>query len=171
MPKFIDIPKITQTKYHVDIFWTYLRQWLNSHEVNLDPDFQREYIWNQKQKEQYIEWILRGGQSGKDIYFNHPGWFKGFEGEMIIVDGKQRVNAVLDFLDNRVKAYNYYYKEYEDKINYLMASFSVYIADLEKRIDVLKWYIDMNTGGTYHTDKEINHVKNLLEIELRENLK
>lgn len=160
--KFINIKQITHANYHVDISWNYLKKWLISNKVNMNPDFQRKYIWTQKQKEQYVEWILRGGKSGKDIYFNHPKWFKGFEGEMIIVDGKQRVEAVLSFLDNKVKAYGYYYKQYKDKLNMLIVGFSVYIADLENRSDILQWYIDMNTGGTYHTNEEIKHVKTLL---------
>lgn len=165
MPKFSEIPQITKAKYHVDIFWSYLEEWLEDHQINLNPDFQRNYVWSSKQKEQYIEWILRGGQSGNDIYFNHPGWFRGFEGEMIIVDGKQRVDAVLGFLHDEVKAYGHYFSKYKDPPRLLTCNFSVYIADLKHRKDVLKWYIDMNTGGTVHTDEEIEHVKRLLENE------
>jgi len=165
MIKFRDIPQITVAKYHVDISWNHMVEWLEDVKVNMDPDFQREYIWTQTQKKQYIEWVLRGGNSGKDIYFNHPNWFKGFKGEMVIVDGKQRVNAVLDFLGNKIKAYDCYYNQYENKITPLCCSFSVYVADLEHKKDVLQWYIDMNTGGTCHTNEEIEHVKNLLKEE------
>jgi uncharacterized protein with ParB-like and HNH nuclease domain len=162
MPKFINIKRMTQTKYHVDVSWNYITEWLKSNKVNMNPDFQRNYVWSQKQKIQYLEWILRGGNSGKELYFNHPNWFKSFKGEMVIVDGKQRIESVLGFLNNKIKVYGYYYKQYEDKLNMLIAGFSINVADLENRSDVLQWYIDMNTGGTCHTDKEINHVKKLL---------
>lgn len=162
MPKFSDIPKITIANYHVNVFWTYLERWLQKNEVNLNPDFQRKYIWSQEQKEQYVEWILKGGNSGKDIYFNHPNWFRSFEGEMVIVDGKQRVNAVLGFLNNKVKAFGYYRNQYEDEFSFLLTNFDVYVADLKDEKDVLQWYIDMNTGGTCHTNKEIEYVKSLL---------
>ena len=163
--KFEDIPQITVAKYHIDVGWDYLEKWIESHQIDMDPDFQRGYVWTQLQKEQYVEWILRGGNSGKDIYFNHPGWFRSFKGTMVIVDGKQRVDAALGFLHNEVKAYGYYLKEYEDKLRYLTASFSVNVADLKNRKDVLKWYLDMNTCGTYHTNAEIEKVKELLKNE------
>ena len=165
MPKFADIPLITVAKYHVDVFWTYIEDWIDREEVDMNPDFQRDYIWTQKQKEQYVEWILRNGNSGRDIYFNHPGWFRSFEGNMVIVDGKQRVEAVIGFLHNEVKAYGYYMNEYTDKFRIMQCGFSVHVADLETREEVLKWYLDMNTGGTVHTDDEIQKVKDLLKGE------
>jgi len=165
MPKFRDIPQLTQAKYHVDLFWGYLEKWIRSHEIDMNPDFQRNYVWTQKQKEQYIEWILRGGNSGREIYFNHPGWFKGFKGTMIIVDGKQRIEAVLGFLHNKIKAYGHYNNEYTDKPDSLFCSFSANVADLESKDQVLKWYLDMNTGGTVHTDEEIKKVKKLIAKE------
>jgi len=39
------------------------------------------------------------------------------------------------------------------------------INDLPTRKDVLQWYLQMNTGGTVHTEEEINRVKMLLEKE------
>lgn len=162
MPRFQDIPLITVAKYHVDIFWTHIEDWIDREEIDMNPDFQRDYVWNQKQKEQYIEWILRNGNSGRDIYFNHPGWFRSFEGQMVIVDGKQRVEAVIGFLHDQVKAYGYYNSEYEDTFRIMHCGFSVHVADLETRKEVLQWYLDMNTGGTIHTNEEIEKVKELL---------
>lgn len=165
MPKFKNIPLITIAKYKVDIMWNYIETWLESEDPDMNPDFQRGYVWTQKQKEQYIEWILRNGDSGRDIYFNHPGWFREWEGRMVIVDGKQRIEAVLGFLHNKVKAYGYYRKEYADTWNNLHCSFHVHVADLKSRKEVLQWYLDMNTGGTIHTNEEVKKVKKLLSIE------
>ena len=165
MPKFQDIPLITIAKYHVDIFWTYIEDWIEKEEVDMNPDFQRDYVWNQPQKEQYVEWILRNGNSGKDIYFNHPGWFRDWDGDMVIVDGKQRIEAVIGFLHDKVKAYGYYNSEYEDNFRIMHCGFSVHVADLKTRKEVLQWYLDMNTGGTVHTNEEVEKVKELLKSE------
>jgi len=165
MPRFADIPLITAAKYHVDVFWDYIEDWIDREEVDMNPDFQRDYVWTQKQKEQYVEWILRNGNSGRDIYFNHPGWFREWDGRMVIVDGKQRIEAVIGFLNNEVKAYGYYKKEYSDKYRIMQCSFSVHVADLTTKKEVLQWYLDMNTGGTIHTDREIRKVKELLKRE------
>jgi len=165
MPKFQEIPLITIAKYKVDVMWSYLEKWIQQEDIDMNPDFQRDYVWTPKQKEQYIEWILRNGDSGRDIYFNHPGWFRSFEGQMVVVDGKQRIEAVLGFLHNKVKAYGYYRNEYEDTWNNLHCSFHVHVADLKTRKEVLQWYMDMNTGGTVHTKEEVEKVKELLKKE------
>jgi len=171
MPRFQDIPLITVAKYHVDVFWDFIENWIEEENVDMNPDFQRDYVWNQKQKEQYVEWILRNGNSGRDIYFNHPGWFREWKGNMVIVDGKQRVEAVIGFLHDEVKAYGYYKSEYTDKYRIMQCGFSVNVADLKTREEVLKWYLDMNTGGTIHTNKEIEKVKELLiEVQTGENI-
>ena len=162
MPKFQDIPLVTVAKYKVDVMWNYLENWLETEDPDMNPDFQRGYVWNQTQKEHYVEWILRNGDSGRDIYFNHPGWFREWDGRMVIVDGKQRVEAVLAFIHNKVKAYGYYRKEYQDQWNNLHCSFHVHVADLETRKEVLQWYLDMNTGGTMHTNEEVEKVRELL---------
>jgi hypothetical protein len=85
------------------------------------------------------------------------------DGRMVIVDGKQRVEAVLGFLNNEVKAYGYYRNEYEDEWNWFHSSFHFHVADLKTRKEVLQWYLDMNTGGTMHTDEEVEKVKKLLK--------
>ena len=41
--------------------------------VELNPDFQRNHCWTPKQRREYIEYCLRGGKTGHDIYFNQMG--------------------------------------------------------------------------------------------------
>jgi len=37
------------------------------------------------------------------------------------------------------------------------------VNNLKTRKEVLQWYIEFNSGGTVHTDAEIQRVKKLLE--------
>ena len=163
--KFNDIRRIQQPIYTINMCWSFLKEWIEEHKylnLNLDPDYQRDYVWTQKQKEQYIEWILREGQSGKIIYWNCPGWMRDFRGPMEIVDGKQRLNAVLEFLDNKVKAYGCYFDEYEVGLP-MHAEFIFSIGNFKSRKEILQWYVDMNTGGTAHTENEITKVMSLID--------
>ena len=104
-----------------------------------------------------------GGGSGKDIYFNCKGWMGSFDGPMVLVDGQQRINAVLDFLNNKVKAFGYFYDEYTDKLNSIDQDFIFYVNNLSDYKDVLRWYLALNTGGTIHTKEEIDKVKKMLK--------
>ena len=42
-------------------------------------------------------------------------------------------------------------------------SIKVNINDLKSEKEVLQWYVDMNAGGTPHTNEEINRVKKMIE--------
>jgi uncharacterized protein with ParB-like and HNH nuclease domain len=155
--------------YTIDVSWSYLREWISDnsgnkiYDIDLNPEFQRGYVWTKEQKVKYLEYILQNGESGKDIYFNHPNWMTSFKGRLVLVDGKQRLDAVLGFLNNEVKAFGYYYKEFEDKLDMLVAGFRIHIGNLETDKDIYNWYIAMNTGGTYHTNEEIDKVKKLIK--------
>lgn len=35
---------------------------------------------------------------------------------------------------------------------------------LDSEKEILEWYIDMNSGGTPHTDEEIEIVKNMINV-------
>jgi|WetSurMetagenome_2_1015567.scaffolds.fasta_scaffold01970_11 hypothetical protein len=167
MPKFRDIQQISLAGYECDISWSYLEDWLAGHgdmDINLDPDYQRGHVWYLPQQIAYIEHILRGGTGGKDIYWNCPGWRKDWKGPLELVDGKQRITAVLKFLHNKIPAFRHYYEEYEDSLHLLTARFRFYINDLTKRKDILQWYLDLNSGVA-HTSEELDRVRKILQKE------
>ena len=126
--------------------------------LELNPTFQRGHVWSKEQKTRYIEYILQGGTSGRDIYFNNPTWGKSYDGVTVCVDGLQRITAVQDFMENKIKVFGYYYKDFEDRLPF-DANFVFNIANLEKESDVVKWYIDFNAGGTPHSNEEIERVE------------
>lgn len=171
--KFKDIPKLISTtgKYNVHISWIYLKKYLNSlivkdgklASLDLNPDFQREHVWTKEQQIAYIEFKLAGGHGANEIIFNCAGWHSDYRGPFVLVDGKQRVTTVLDFLDNKIPAYGIFYKDFEDKLHSLYPNFIFFINDLANYKDVLKWYVQLNSGGTPHTQTEIEKVKNMIK--------
>ena len=62
--------------------------------VILDSDFQREGVWKTQQKRELIESILMGLPL-PIFYFNEDKM-----GRLIVIDGRQRLNAIFEFLDN-----------------------------------------------------------------------
>lgn len=176
-PRFQDVPQFTRgATYAVDISWPYLKSWLadilvEQKSVDMDPDFQRGHVWTREQQVRYVEFILRGGSSGKDIQCNCPGWEGvGAQGPYVLVDGKQRLTAVLAFLDNEFAVfeglpYGGFYRDFADKPNIMTAKFRWHVNNLSTRAEVLQWYLDLNTGGTVHAADEITRVRTLLEAE------
>lgn len=63
--------------------------------VILDSDFQRENVWSPQQQRELIESILMGLPL-PIFYFNQDK-----TGRLIVIDGRQRLNAIFSFLDNK----------------------------------------------------------------------
>lgn len=173
---FKDIPKFPTANKRTNIIFPDLKRWFEEHNVNMDPPYQRGYVWTQEQKERYIEFIFRGGESGKDIYINAPSWIDDCKDEdqewangIELVDGKQRVTAIIEFVDNKVKLFGKYLNEYRhwegDKPAILGFRYDVliHINTLQTKEEVVKWYLDLNSGGTIHTDNDLAIAKEYLE--------
>lgn len=167
--KFRDIPQFTrhgswECNFQFKDFVNEINKRIENDGLQLNPDFQRGNVWTEEQQIKYIEFLLRGGKTAKVIYFNHPHWnsedskYKDF----VCVDGLQRTIAIIAFVNNKFKVFNCYYKDFEDTPR---ADIRLNINDLQTRKEVLQWYIEFNSGGTIHTDEEINKVKELLEKE------
>lgn len=171
LTQIAQIPKLTRCgHYQVTVDWDYVEQWIadksEGMSLELDPDFQRGHVWNTDKQIKYVEFILRGGDSSKILYFNCPGWMTTFKGPMQLVDGKQRLEAVLAFLRGDIPAFGSYLSEWEPRMLRMSgAHFLMNVNDLKKREEVLQWYLDLNSGGVVHTEDELNKVRVLLEEE------
>lgn len=164
------IKKFPHTPYCVNMGLDYLLDWITKREeeynLDLEPDFQRGHVWNEEQQTAYIEFLLQGGTTGRDIYFNHPGWQTHFNGQMVLVDGLQRITAIKKFLADDLKVFGgYTFSQIENiSLNDHRLWMNIHVNNLQTRKDVLEWYVFMNSGVA-HTDEELNRVKKLAEEE------
>lgn len=63
-------------------------------DIQINPDFQREDVWVQKQKGELIESVLMGIPIPVFYFFENK------EGKIQIVDGRQRITTFIDFMNN-----------------------------------------------------------------------
>lgn len=163
--RFADIPKIFPLSYYeCDVPWDYVPEWVKTHNLNLDPEYQRGHVWSVEQEIAFIEFCLQGGESGRHIFINAPGW-PNPKLPPEVVDGKQRLTAILKFMNSEIPAFGTLLKNYSDKFPLeIWLCLRIHVVKLARR-DVLKFYIDLNSGGTIHRPEEIDRVKNLLEKE------
>jgi hypothetical protein len=141
--------------------------------LNLDHDFQRGHVWSEQKQIEYVEYKLRGGDYSDMILFNHPNWMGSWKGEMVLVDGKQRLEAVRKFVRNELPIFGGNHLNDFDYPSRLLRSvhFSFCINNIKTREGVLQWYLELNSGGVVHTDEEIQKVQRLLEEEKEKGLK
>lgn len=154
--------------YSLDFFKEKIEKWQKDQNLQLNPDFQRGHVWTENQQILFIEHILKLGDNlsrTPPIFFNHPGWMNSWEGEFVCVDGLQRITAILKFLNAELKIFGGYTINQIDNLNLYNYNIPVSINNLKTKAEVLTWYIELNSGGTVHTDEEINKVRKLLEHE------
>lgn len=165
--KFDKIPQFPRAHYECTVDWSgledHLARYTRNYDLNLDPDFQRAHVWTRKQQVKYIEYVLQGGEVGRVIMFNCPNWMtnKGTAGPMELVDGKQRLEAVRAFMRNEFTVFNGVYCRDIENVEYHV-SFLFRICSLNTREDILRLYLNINSGGTPHTKEELDKVRALL---------
>ena len=171
MPRFRDIEPYTrdgnwQAHFSLDSVTRNINDWVKEHDLKINPDFQRGHVWEEDKQVAFVEHILRNGVGSNVIRFNHPDWmnFRQMDG-MVLVDGLQRLTAVMRFMNNEIPAFGYLLNEYDDKPNWSRCNLIFMVNDLKTRKEVLQWYLEINTGGVVHTEEEIDKVKRLLEEE------
>ena len=70
-------------------------------ELDLQPTFQRNFVWNDRQKALLIDSILRGVPI-PEIYIQRKNDAEGNE-KIVVVDGQQRLTSCLSYIDNQFK--------------------------------------------------------------------
>lgn len=170
---FNEVPKFTSLgsysyNYSFDMLVEYIEKEVLENGLVLNPNFQRGHIWTEEQQIAFLEYFFRGGKSGTTIYLNNPKWGVGLRksdtsyNDYVCIDGLQRFTAFSRFYHNEIKVFGSYYNEFIDSPRGHI-NITLNINDLQSEEEVLKWYLDMNSGGTPHSKEEIEKVKVLLE--------
>jgi len=176
--KFSEIPQfMAEGNYEVNTSLDFLQDridcWVQEDGILLDPDFQRGHVWTEKQQIKWLEYFLQGGKSGRILYFNAPWWGdfakdKYEYTDFVLVDGLQRLTAFLKFLNNELPIFGGFLRcQFKDRLILAKSNsnLKININNLKTKKDVLTWYIQMNEGGTPHTEDELDKVKILLDQE------
>ena len=164
---FQDIPQFPSACYSVHVPWNYTERHLVSLAegrggLDLDPDFQRAHVWTEAQQRAYIEYKLQGGELSGTIIFNCPGWQRGVEGTVQLVDGKQRLEAVRRFVRGDLKVFGQTFEQF-GRFPAMRYNLVFAVCALETRAEVLGLYLNINAGGTPHTTAELAKVRAMLK--------
>lgn len=70
IPKFKKFGIINPINFGFVSYVDFVNEQIENYDLQLNPEFQRRHVWTQEQQKKYIEFILRGGKTGRDFYFN-----------------------------------------------------------------------------------------------------
>ena len=130
--------------------------------INMDPEYQRGYVWSQEDKELYIDSIFEGRDLGKFV-FAVTGYKKPiFE----IVDGKQRLNTIIEFYEGRLKYKGILFHElsFTDRNKFTEGNMIsvLELGNLDKPATLkykLECFFFFNSGGVVMDKKFLNNLK------------
>jgi len=132
---------------------------LEFYKVDMNPVFQRDYVWSEADDVAYIEWFLRTNESIRICPATTISIKRGSKTDAYqLIDGKQRCNALLKFCRGELKIFGQYFKDFEFKGFNPDVYFS--FIDLEGD-DLIDYYLAVNTTGVQHTEEEIEKARRL----------
>jgi hypothetical protein len=134
--------------------------------VEMDPDYQRGLVWTLKDKQELIESIFQDVDIGKFVFAHLP--FKSKSPTYEIIDGKQRLNALIEYYEGRFewrgKLYRDLYPGDQSHIDTYPISYAE-LSERSTRAEILDCFIRLNTSGKPQDPKHLEAVKALLAAE------
>lgn len=154
--------------YHANIGLGGIIRSLEQYKVDLDPDYQRDHVWTDVQESKFVGAFIENPKSIPPFWFN---WLHtdGYRSCSEIVDGKQRITACIKWHNGEIKALcpcgRIIHISDLDEVDLRGINMGVLMdwnfVDLN-RIEVMRFYLRLNDGGTVHTEKELEKVKDMI---------
>lgn len=94
----ISLDEISGNFYRYDdgkITFRTIKEYYDNNTLDLDPDYQRDIVWNTEKQQLFIDSVMCG-------YCYPPVIFNLVNGIWRCMDGKQRITSILNFLHNRI---------------------------------------------------------------------
>lgn len=132
--------------------------------IDINPDYQRELVWTHSQKVALIESIYTNVEIGKFALIQRP--YKENEKGYEILDGKQRLMALVEFYTSGFPYKGRFYNEMCSRDQDHFDNYSISIGDLEGNIterQKLLYFLKLNTGGTPVSKEHLDKIRDRLE--------
>lgn len=160
IPYSADDVRITTRMYSVyQIF-----HWIENEILILQPDFQRNYVWNLTKKSLLIESLMLNIPIPA-FYFQEDA-----EGNKMVIDGLQRLSTIYDFMRDKFPLKDLQYLKDYNKLHFseLPRKYKVRIMETQLNVNVLDSKCDeqvkfdvfrrVNTGGVPLNSQEIRNI-------------
>jgi len=167
IPVFTEEDNIRLNYYQTGMthFWSVLYYF----GVNMNPDYQRDLVWELKDKVKLIDSIFHNVDIGKFVFRSleykesYEKNEKGYTYE--IIDGKQRLTAIKEFYEDRFKYKGRTFSELNLRDKAHFDTYSISCAEVKGATDqqIYKLFVRLNTGGKAVSEEQINKVKNLIK--------
>lgn len=154
--------------YKINFGLASIPNFLEQYEIDMDPDYQRGYVWTSEQKQLFVGAAIQNHNAIPPFWFNWYGEKHVSHSE--VVDGKQRLNAVLGWLDNQFDAIcpcgeRFWWHDVDEIGKRGLSMNTIFYMQFTQldRLGVLKHYLSLNAGGTIHSPKDLDKVRDMIK--------
>lgn len=132
--------------------------------VDFNPDYQRDYVWEQSDKEKLIGSVFENIDIGKFVFASSIEKAQKGNPMYEIVDGKQRLNTLMQYYENRFPYKGYYYRDLSGKDKGVFLRHNVVYADITEcdRKEILNIFLMLNTTGRQMSEEHLEKVRRML---------
>ena len=145
----------------------------NSGELFMDPVYQRGFVWTKEQKQLYIKNLFEGNASIKPTFVEYSETQEDGTRKRVaeVLDGKQRIKALIDFYNNEFSVEGLYYKDLHYRDQFFFERLNVVytrIMNREGRKDLkletkIQLFLEINMLGTRMSDEDLKKAQSLLK--------
>lgn len=145
----------------------------NSGELFMDPVYQRDFVWTKEQKQLYIKNLFEGNASIKPTFVEYSETLEDGTRKRVteVLDGKQRIKALIDFYNNEFDVEGLYYKDLHYRDQFFFERLNVVytrIMNREGRKDLkletkIQLFLEINMLGTRMNDEDLKKAQSLLK--------
>lgn len=145
----------------------------NSGELFMDPVYQRDFVWTKEQKQLYIKNLFEGNASIKPTFIEYSETQEDGTRKRVaeVLDGKQRIKALIDFYNNEFDVEGLYYKDLHYRDQFFFERLNVVytrIMNREGRKDLkletkIQLFLEINMLGTRMSDEDLKKAQSLLK--------
>jgi hypothetical protein len=131
--------------------------------VNMEPEYQRGYVWSLEDKVKLIDSVFKNIEIGKFAFVS-----LGYETDIMfeILDGKQRLTALMEFRVDQFQYKGKYYSELsvEDQKYFNQVNVTMGDSDNElKLIDKYRYFLRLNVGGVQQSEEHLQLIKDKIK--------
>lgn len=126
--------------------------------TNMNPSYQRGLVWTESDKRNLIDALVQGRSIGAITFAKND-----FGDEFLyeIVDGKQRLSALAEFVADGFSYQNIYFSELSEQEQSFFLNASVAVIDVSFSNDKekIEYFIELNSAGVKVSDEFLENLK------------
>lgn len=138
-------------------------------DYDFDPEYQRGLVWTKEQKQAFVKALMIGKAEIQPVFIQNP---KKREGRLEVLDGKQRLTTILEYVRGEFEVEGFYYKDLNNsdiqifnytpmvytEIKYYDNKVGLTMMPIEQKIEL---FLQVNGYGQHVSDEHLEKIKNM----------